>query len=106
DRLTRGTYLPLDDARNPVAQAERTLRLIETVETPIIARLKGTMDRREFKALMMEPDALGAIKARGLLPPEDIAKLDMVAKEKRRVVDVDHYAPGENFRKGISANPL
>lgn len=106
DRLTRGTYLPLDDARNPVAQAERTLRLIETVETPIIAKLKSSMDRKAFKALMFEPDPLAIIKARNLLPPEDIEKLDMVAKEKRRVVDVDNYAPGENFRKGISANPL
>ena len=106
EMLTKGTYVPMDDQHNSVAQAERTLRLIETVETPIIAKLKESMDRKAFKALMVEPDPLGVIKARGLLPAEDIAKLDMVAKEKRRVVDVDNYAPGENFRRGISANPL
>ncbi|MBU0859747.1 MAG: acyl-CoA dehydrogenase, partial [Alphaproteobacteria bacterium] len=35
DRLTRNTFIPMDDAHNAMAQAERTLQAIVTVEEPI-----------------------------------------------------------------------
>lgn len=105
-RLTRNTYLPMHDDHNALAQAEKTLKLITEVEAPIIAKLKANMDRKAFRALMENPSPYGEIRAKGLLPEEDVVTLEKVAHERRRLIDTDYYAFGENFRKGQGANPL
>lgn len=107
ERLTKGTYIPLNDPHNAVAQAERTLRLIETVEEPLLAKLKASMnDRKAVRALLESRDSFAQMRAKNLLPEADIAALENVAAQKRRLIDVDYYKIGENFRKGIGANPL
>lgn len=104
DRLTRNTFIPMDDPHNALAQAQRTLQLIVEVEEPILAKLRGSMDRKAFRALMERPDAHATMRAQNLLPEADIAALENVARERRKTIDTDHYEFGENFRHGRSAN--
>jgi acyl-CoA dehydrogenase len=103
DWMRSGMIVP-NDKTEVINHLEQAFEFIHSKEAPVLAKLKETLDRPSFKALMADgPMGLPAnAEKSGVLSAEEVDILKKAAQFRDEVVEVDYFDP----KKMRSTDPV